>query len=601
MPPLSRRLALSRPSRPLLLAAAVVLLLALAAGWAASRWAEGQARAATDAAALQLARTNAGLLSSELQKFRLLPLVLTEYPDLRTMLEDPGSGAAARINPKLALLAERTDAAVIYVIGADGRTVAASNYRLPTSFVGQDYGFRPYFQGAMRDGAAELFALGTVSGRPGLYLARRVGPAARPLGVIVVKIEFEQLQDEWGRQEGETIVADRHGVVIITSRPQWRFHAIVPLDAAARAAIRATRHVGELPLPTLAIDREAGAVHPPGLPREGGYREAETALPLTGARLVSFYPLRPALDRANGTARTITLILLGLVALVAAWVLRQRERRLMEEEARHMLETEVAARTAELSDANRKLVAESSERARADARYREAREELAQASRLGSLGQITAGVAHEINQPVAAIRTYAENARSFLDRGAADRAGGNLDRIVELTGRIGVITGELRSFARRRTPRIGPVAVVEAIDSALLLIGDRLRSAGIALERTGDAAELRVRADRVRLEQILINLLQNALDALAGHAEPAIRIAVAADAERVRIDVLDNGPGIASELAANLFTPFVTGREAGLGLGLAIARDIARDFGGELSLIPSALGGAGFRIELKRA
>ncbi|MDF7777168.1 ATP-binding protein [Sphingomonas sp. AOB5] len=587
--------------RQLVLTISLGLALVLATGVAAVRWTDAQARTATDAAAAQLARSNSGLLASELQKFRLLPLVLSEYPDVRAMLDAGDFAAAARINPKLELLAQRTDAAVIYVIAADGRTVASSNYRLPTSFVGQDYGFRPYFRGAMQAGVAELFALGTVSGRPGLYIARRIGSADRPLGVIVVKIEFERLQEEWGRQPGETLVTDRHGVVIITSRPAWRFQTLRPLNRAAREAIRATRQFGELPLPPLALAEEGGAIHPPGVTRDGGYRRAEAALPLDGAKLTTLYPLRPALASASGTARTITLAVLGLVALVIAGLLRQRERQLLQENARRHLESEVAARTAELRESNELLVAESAERVRANQRYRQAREELAQASRLGSLGQITAGVAHEINQPVAAIRTYAENAQRFLERESPDKARGNLERIVELTRRIGTITGELRNFARRRTPSIGPVEVAQAIDAALLLIGDSIRSAGVKLERAGASDGVKVIADRVRLEQILINLIQNALDALGGREAPRIDIAVQASAETVWIDVIDNGPGVSDELAENLFTPFVTGREQGLGLGLAIARNIAREFGGELRLIEPSKGGAAFRIELRRA
>jgi two-component system C4-dicarboxylate transport sensor histidine kinase DctB len=539
-----------------------------------------------------LARANAGLLTSELQKFRLLPLVLTEYPDVPALLNAPSPGVATRVNARLELLAERTDAAAIYVIDAQGKTVAASNHRLPTSFVGQNYGFRPYFRDALRNGSAELFALGTVSGVPGLYLAQRIGSAARPLGVVVVKIEFERVQAQWAAQQGTTIVTDRHGVVIVTGRSDWRFRALAPLSAASRQAIRTTRQYGNLPLDPLPLtidgaDARAGEA-------AGDSRVAAVPAPLAGARLQVLMPLRPALASANANARLVTLAALVLIvgALLLLW--RARERQLLQAAARAALESQVAERTAELRETNRQLEAESAERARADQRYRAAREELAQASRLGSLGQITAGVAHEINQPVAAIRTFADNARQLLDRGEAGRAADNLGRISALTERIGAITGELRSFARKRTPDIGAVEVGSAIESVMLLIGDRVRAAGVRLERSGDPM-LRVIADRVRLEQILINLVQNALDVLADRSDPRIVIAVEGEGDRARITVSDNGPGVPQDLRNQLFTPFVTGRDEGLGLGLAISRDIARDFGGELTL---AEGGEGARFEL---
>ncbi len=588
----------TRLSRRLALLAAIGLALVALVGFGASRWARGQAVAATDAAAAELARANAGLLTSELQKFRLLPLVLTEYPDVPALLDAPSDAVAARVNARLELLAERTDAAAIYVIDAQGKTVAASNHRLPTSFVGQNYGFRPYFRDAIRTGSAELFALGTVSGIPGLYLAQRVGTAARPRGVIVVKIEFERVQAAWAAQQGTTIVTDRHGVVIVTGRPDWRFRTLGPLSAESRQAIRATRQYGDLPLTPLPIAID-GATAREGASADDS-RIVSVAAPLAGSRLQVVMPLRPALASANANARLVTLAAFALIigALLLVW--RARERQHLQAAARAALETQVAERTAELRDTNKQLEAESAERARADRRYREAREELAQASRLGSLGQITAGVAHEINQPVAAIRSFADNALQLLERQDTKRVADNLGRISDLTQRIGTITGELRAFARKRTPEIGAVRVGDAVDSALLLIGDRVRAAGVILERRG-AQDLKVVADRVRLEQILINLIQNALDALAGRPTSRIRIAVEVTSGGALIDVADNGPGVSEELADQLFTPFVTGREEGLGLGLAIARNIAREFGGDLVLAESGLGGACFRLELRTA
>lgn len=586
----------TRSTRSLVLLAVVGAMLLAAVSILAFRIAQQQAVSSTDRAAAQLARDNAGLFASELQKFRLLPLVLAEYPDVRAMLETRDEAIVERINARLELLAASTDAAAIYVLTAQGRTVAASNYRLPASFVGQDYGFRPYFQGAIRDGDAELFALGTVSGRPGLYLARRIGDAARPLGVIVVKIEFEAMQTAWARQQGKTIVTDGHGVVIVTSQPAWRFATVGQLSAGSRAAIRATRQYGNLPLTPLPFTVADGAARM----GDDSSRVASTALPLAGAQLRVLYPLDPAMRSANANARLVSLGALALIAGALLLLWRTRERRLIQIAAQRALEGQVVERTAELRDANARLVAESAELARTDQRYRAAREELAQANRLGSLGQITAGVAHEINQPVAAIRGFAENAQGFLARGDAARAEGNLSRIVELTQRIGTITAELRNFARRRTPETGPVDVDAVIESTLLLIGDRVRAQGVVLERTGPAG-LHVTADRVRLEQILINLIQNALDALAGREGAVIRIATHRTADGIEIDVADNGPGVPPDIADELFMPFVTGRAEGLGLGLPIARNIARDFGGELSLTDSALDGAAFRLSLPEA
>jgi len=162
--------------------------------WAGARWSLAQGEAAADATARQTARTHVALLSSELQKFRLLPLVLVEYPDVAATLADRSDAAQSRLDRTLEQLVQRTDAAAIYVVDASGMTRAASNWNSPASFVGQNYGFRPYFRDAMAKGASEFFALGTVSGRPGLYLARRVDRDGRALGVVVVKVEFDGVE-----------------------------------------------------------------------------------------------------------------------------------------------------------------------------------------------------------------------------------------------------------------------------------------------------------------------------------------------------------------------------------------------------------------------
>lgn len=576
----------------------VACLLVLVAIWfAASRWADANAIANTDVAAANQARSAAGLLSSELQKFRLLPVVLTEYPDARATLETGNGDAARRMNEKLELLAERTDAAVIYLIGANGRTIAASNSRLPTSFVGQDYGFRPYFKEAMEKGSAELFALGTVSGRPGLFIARRINGRSGAIGVIVVKVEFDQLEAQWARQPGPIFVADDHGVIIITSEPSWRFLTLTPLDAQSRTQIREAVQFGSMSLTPLNLERD-GKTAKIGT---SSYREIEQAVPMAGGKLHLLQPLASEIARANAVTRSILIGALALLALALGWFYRSREKARAQREMQQVLEREVAARTAELRDTNARLRDESQQKDELDQRYRAAREELAQASRLGSIGQITAGVTHEINQPIAAIRSFAENARTFLGRGQSDMAERNLTTIVDLTERVGAITSQLRNFARRSPPQQQAVQLKDAIDGALLLMGDRIRTAGVKLDRVGDESGVKVVADRVRLEQIIVNLLQNAVEALQSVKNPSIEIQTQRGADGVALTVADNGPGVAPSLVPTLFTPFVTGKKEGLGLGLGIARDIAREFGGQLDLIETEAGGAIFRLQLRHA
>jgi two-component system C4-dicarboxylate transport sensor histidine kinase DctB len=577
---------------PLIVAGGTLLALALALWLSAGRWAAGHADAIADEAAARAARSHAGLLSSELQKFRLLPLVLVEYPDVAAALEGKAD-ARDRLDHTLELLAARTDAAAIYVIDRSGNTLAASNWAKPASFVGQNYGFRPYFRDALAHGASELFALGTISGRPGMFLARRVERKGQPIGVVVVKVEFDRIEEIWTHAAGPTIVTDPHGVILVTSQPAWRFHTTHPIDAATVAEARHTLQFGTAPLkaaPVL-LDQPTPAI---GLAR---YRRATVAVDLPGSTLVYLEPLAPALAAATTSIRLWSLIGLFALALIAGIVLRARERQALQRRAQTALEREVERRTAELREANAQLHIESRERIAADRRFREARENLTQANRLGSLGQITAGVAHEINQPVAAIRTFAENAELFLERGKPEGTRDSLTHIIALTARIGSITNELRGFARKRTPEAGAVALDTVIEGVLLLTGDRVRE--LVHVTMPDPAPA-VFGDRVRLEQVLLNLLQNAAEALGKTPGARIEVTIRAG-DPVTLLVADNGPGLAADVADDAFTPFVTGKAQGLGLGLGIARDITREFGGDIMLAPSPLGGAAFEVRLTPA
>jgi two-component system C4-dicarboxylate transport sensor histidine kinase DctB len=587
------------PSRRVISALALLMLAGAACAWAGTRWAHGHADMIADTRGGQTARIHAGLLASELQKFRLLPLVLVEYPDVATALDSGAPAAIDRLNRTLELLAGRTDAAALYVIDRHGRTIAANNWRLPTSFVGQNYGFRPYFRDAMKHGASELFALGTVSGRPGLYLARRLDIRGRAVGMVVVKVEFDRLEANWGRAPGPSFVTDPHGVILITSVPDWRFRTTHPLDPATLARARASLQFGSAPPHAAPIDLS----HWPRalVGADGSYRGVAlpVPVPLAGGRLIHLEPLAGPLATATTSVRLWGLALLVLLGLAAGLAIRAGEKRRLQRDAQAGLEQEVVRRTAELSEINRRLTIESRERVEADRRFHAAREELAQANRLGSLGQITAAVAHEINQPVAAIRTFAENAERFLDRSRADKVRGNLGQIIDLTERIGAITAELRNFARRKTPQPGAIALASVIAGALLIVGERAREI-TTIDLPDGLRDARVTGDRVRLEQILVNLLQNSLDALEGVKAPRILLAIRSNGA-LTVTVADNGSGVDPAIAEAVFNPFVSDKPAGLGLGLGIARDIAREFGGDLETAASPLGGAAFVLKLKRA
>jgi two-component system C4-dicarboxylate transport sensor histidine kinase DctB len=282
---------------------------------------------------------------------------------------------------------------------------------------------------------------------------------------------------------------------------------------------------------------------------------------------------------------------------------RRRARRLLEEKDRLRLELErrVAERTAELSRSNARLRGEVEERLRAEADLRRAQDDLVQAAKLATLGQTAAGIAHEVNQPLAAMRTYSDNAAVLLARGRTEDAKANLASISALTERIAQITQNLKGFARKASGALGPVPVQASVAAAIALLEHRIRLQGVHVSAGLPEAEIRVWAEQVRLEQVLVNVLQNGVDALRGVAAPEIEVSVEAAGERVAIVISDNGPGIRAEDVARVFSAFFTTKSDGLGLGLSISQGIAEDFGGSLAYRGHPGGGAVFAMELRRA
>ena len=498
------------------------------------------------------------LLRSEIERHRLLPTTLARNPQLAEAVARDTTPAArqrvvALLNADFEELARADGAATLYLVDARGITLAASNSRLPTSFIGQDYSFRSYFRDAMRLGVGELFAQGTVSGVAGLYLAQRLRDGA---GVVVAKVEFTALEKTWRIDKEETWVTDRRGTVLLTSDPGRRFSQFPAMATSSDNWIAA-----ELPATyqdwRLVLRRDVGA--------------ATLTSRLVGAALGG---------------------LLGVLIAAAAFsALANRRRR---QRQRAELERLVASRTADLENANLRLLREIEERTRSEATVQTLRENLTQANRLAILGQISAGVAHEINQPTAAIRMYVDNARKLFERGDPVKALETLANIESLTARIGLITEELREFSRRSPATREQVRIRDVIDGSQLLLAQSLDMKQIPLERPDAPEPQRAYANRTRLEQVLVNLIQNAVDALAETAKPRIVIETGEDEGFVWIRVSDNGPGIPAERRGDLFAPFSSSKPLGLGLGLVISRDLVSDFGGSLELAPSALGGATF-------
>ncbi|OTI31240.1 two-component system sensor histidine kinase DctB [Pseudomonas aeruginosa] len=531
-------------------------------------------------------------LLGTLRRYEELPQILGGLPVLRQALQQPGDPLLQKIaNEALADIRRRTGADVIYLLQPDGTTQVASNWAQADSFVHRNFAFRPYYREAMQGRLARFFGLGTTSIKRGYYFASAVKEGSRIIGVLVVKVDLEHIERLWGNSPEQLLVIDNYGVVILSSREDWRFHASRPLSAAERDEIHAN-----IPYPVQ-------DPKPLRLQQSAWLSQSRT-LPETGWT-VSIYAPRTLIERP---VRSVLLIggatLLALLLLLTLLTLSRRhylDRIALEAEAKRQLEERVLERTRELENANAQLQQEVHEREQAQRELMRAQDEVVQAGKLTALGTMSASISHELNQPLAAIRSYADNARVLLDHQRTEDARGNLEQISDLTTRMASIIAHLKAYARgaRRAPE--NVQLQPAIEDALSMLASRRRAMNVELLRDVPDAPLWVQAGETRLRQILGNLLTNALDALAEKAPPRrLWVIASQDQHGVILTLRDNGPGFSEDALADAHEPFFTTKTTakGLGLGLAICDNLLRALGGRLEMGNHLEGGAVVRLHL---
>ncbi|WP_027675220.1 sensor histidine kinase [Agrobacterium larrymoorei] len=557
------------------------------------------------------AELKSALLNVALERPRVLPLVLSRDRDVTEALQNGGT-SVERLDGKLEGLIEGTQASVIYVTNVDGVTIASSNWRTPESFVGSNYAFRDYFRRAMETGRAEHYALGNVSRRPGLYISRRVdGADGSPLGVVIAKVEFNRLETDWNIGGRPVYIVDANGVVLMTSIPEWRFKTVAPINDARRKTISESLQFGEetlSPMPVITLSRPGPQVTlvdvnaPPTL--RGEYLRLELPVATTEWFLHYLQPMEATTNAAVRESRIIAAAsLMPLFALSAIWLRRRQkaeQARAASEQDRAELERRVQERTRDLTMARDRLQAEILRHEQTGKELQSVQHELVQANRLSILGQVAAGVAHEINQPVATIRAFADNARTFLKRKRVPEADENLESIAALTERIGVITSDLKILARKGRTAAEPVSIRLVIEGGVVLLRSRFSGRMDMLDIQLPDETVKVLGSRIRLEQIAINLLQNALEAVEDRDDGRVEVRTREEGEEVVLTVRDNGPGIAGHIHEQLFSPFNTSKEGGLGLGLVISSDIASDYGGRIE-VETGESGTCFSVYLKRA
>ncbi len=563
MLPTTRTLRLSLYTLLILAGAAVAATLAV-------RHAEREALKEDASRASQQLALYANSLHTLIERYRALPAVLALDPELRSALKGPVSAAQqAALNRKLEQINGAAQSSTLELLDHSGLAVAASNWRLPSSYVGHNYGFRPYFIQTRTQGTGRFYAVGVTSGIPGYFLSSAVtGDNGEFLGAMVVKLEFPELEREWRQGSDTLLVSDARGIIFIANRPGWRYRHLQPLTDSDRAELKATRQYDKQPLQALAheplrrFDDNSHLARVEAPDGSADYLWESLPLSAEGWTLhllrrpqIAFEDLRNAGLAAAGLWLALVFLLLFLNQRWRLAKLRQR--------SREELERLVEERTRDL---------------------RTAQDGLVQSAKLAALGQMSAALAHEINQPLTAQRMQLATLRLLLDHGRVDDAYKALKPVDDMLTRMAALTGHLKTFARKSPSGLRErLDLAAVVDQALQLLDTRLRDEQVStvLHLTRPAW---VRGDAIRLEQVLINLLRNALDAMAGQPLKRLEVRLEADDQLWRLTVSDSGTGIAEEHLGQVFDPFFTTKPVGdgLGLGLAVSFAIIHESGGRL-------------------
>lgn len=612
----------SQPSAAIVVAWAVIVAMSVIGAHYAYQWSERAGYEQLDATSSHQLDLYVAGLESELGKHQYLPSIMELDPDLIALLEGGGGkDLADKVNSRLASLNVRAGSVAVFAMDVNGIVRASSNWYQPGSLIGQDFSSVPYFREAIQEGQARFFSPNAAHDAPEYHFARPIRRNGIALGVAVAKISLAPVESTWTAsishsQNEKFVVVDEFDVIIISSVREWKYKPTTLLSAMLRARLSKPeeRVPGVLEPLGMVIERPLNHGNllvrlraSSEMSRDRSYVTQERYMIRPGWRLVTFSEASHVRQNARYAALTAA-VLVAFVGLLGQYLAQRRRAsanllaaRDALQAAHDDLERRITERTAELHDTNRDLIREIGERKRTEKELREAQDDLIQASKLAVLGQMSAGITHEINQPLTALRSLTHNTRLLLERGQTDRVNHNLQSISSITERMARITQQLKSFARKEPLTIGPILLSRSVENVLLLLDNRILSVQVAMQ-VEIPSSLYVLSDENRLEQVLINLLANAFDAIKESATKTLMLSASIANDRVLIRIVDSGPGIPDACMPHLFEPFFSSKPPGegLGLGLAISAGIVREFGGVLRCENTA-DGTVFEFDLKLA
>ncbi len=546
-------------------------------------------------------------LTLNIHRYEFIPYALSLDETLRHFLaEQDNPGLQGEVVKKIRSIQTKVGALAIFITNADGKIIAASQDDL----TGHDVQFRPYFLNSVSTTTAHFYGIGTTGSVPGYYQANAIVSQGKKLGVVVVKIDIEALANSKSNYLNKMFLLDNNNIIVSSSDASMLFHSLGRLDPQQIAATERTHQYNNKIIPPLyGYTRQKIAANSYHVRYNGrDYIQINQYLPQLNLTLAQLSPVDSVYSFAAMIVALTGVTLAIIFTVISLFIQRQHIIRLKLdnqqalESAYSHLEELVRERSRQLEIQNTSLAREVQERILSEQKMKTMQQELIRTEKLAVIGQLSAGIAHEINQPLSAISVLSENSVRFLEQGQTDILKSNLHRIVDLVGFIGRISQQLRSFSRTNDDLTQPVSVPLSIDNALILLTHRINQQQIRFERHAPAGELWCLCNSTRLEQVLVNLISNSIEAIGSNRRDGIiTVRWYREKDQALIAVEDNGPGIAPEILRHIFEPFFTTRTRhGLGLGLAISADIINSYGGSLRA-ENLASGAGFTLRLPLA
>jgi two-component system C4-dicarboxylate transport sensor histidine kinase DctB len=517
-----------------------------------------------------------GNVVSELQRTSVVPLLLSRDATISDALT---KGDYAHASQRLIQVQADISVASILLLDTEGLTVGATNRML----LGTPYSKAPFFTQAMQSAETVFSTTPREGGGYEFTYSQQVFAEGKSLGVIVVAVDLMKFERAWAALQDLVLVTDGEGKVILSTEPRWRGK---PVEQAIAAPISPSALNMALNR-AISVTSDLTQNHPDAYVRGVAVLRTDNRMIFRGWHMASFTAYDSVRERVNGI---LALEIMGF-AILAALTFYLLSRRAWSQTLSFRRES------LELRQLNARLQREVAQREKVQKDLAVAEQTLAQSSKLAALGEMSAAVSHELNQPLAAMKTYLAGARLLLQRKRAEEALSSFQRIDDLIDRMGAITRQLKSYARKGGDAFEPVDLRQCLSSALAMMEPQLKLRVVKITRSVPRTAVMVTVDRLRLEQVIINLLRNALDATKDAREPMIDLTLSAD-DTATLTVSDNGHGI-SDLE-NLFEPFYTTKKAGegVGLGLAISSGIMTDFGGRLTARNGSPQGAVFEMQL---